>query len=227
MPLRLTLAGVLALAAAPALGATVAEGVASFAVSTMGELPPGVTVFLNEPSRNIYTEETPLRARAEAFADGDGLSGEVSSLAVAEADASGEAGAYSYAEYFVFGYVENVGAEAVTVPVVLDYELFAFAALDDPAVDDAFASASAEVRVNGDEVFLEELLSTVDRGLGEVTASGPFSYDLTIPALSSVDFGIGLIGVAGVEDASPIPLPAALPLLVAALGGLALLRRRA
>ena len=225
MSIRIALAATLALAAQPALSATLAEISGGAALSAVGEIPQGVEVTSGEPVAFDDTFVTPGSAdAADAAADarGDALSGVIAAAAFT----IGDAVALGEALYVVSALVENTTQAPVSVLGRVVYDLTAFAAADAPERDDALAVVGVELLVDGEQVLFEEVVSDV-AAPGEAALSDAFEYELTLPALGGAEVALSVDGFAFVSQPAPIPLPAGLPLMAAGLGGLALLRRRA
>lgn len=221
MRLRLPLiAAASALLATAAPAATITEASGSFALAA-GAIPEGLSVTLEAPYAFADSYEGPGDAVADAQAEGDDVSGAVSAQAVAY----GGAGSVAQAVYGVAAFVSNGTDAALSLSGVLDYDLAVSAASDDPGGKIAYASIFVELLIDGDLVFFEEVLRDVDQ-LGADGSTGSFEQALEVPAFGETLVEVYLDAYVVAVDAAPIPLPAALPLLAAGLGGLALLRRR-
>lgn len=146
--------------------------------------------------------------------------------------------------------VANTGANPIVVSIGLDWFLDISAlggaeALAGLTLAPGTGSAALFSYDPLDVLFEKDLLA--DLAAPYVGSSGSTSFDVTLaPSESTVigllldasgfadsaqaDFGVfadASLTVAGVrDDVAPVPLPAALPMLLAGLGGLALLRRR-
>lgn len=129
-------------------------------------------------------------------------------------------------------------------PVVLggfiDYNLSAAAAVDDPSVDRAQASLSLDLfaREPSTDVTTPLLMASARADTAtsgdlddQDQVEGSLAFDLTLDPngaglLSTIELGHFFESSAVAEDLSPIPVPATLPLLLAALSGLVLVRRQ-
>ena len=223
MSIRIALAATLALAGSPALSATLAEVTGGFALSAMGGLPDGVEVFLDDPTAfsDVFETRPPRAGEAEAEAGGDALSGRIA----ASATADGDGAALGEGLYVVGGRVENATDAPVAVPARIEYDLAASARIGAPERDDAIAAIALELTVDGARAFLDEVMRGRESP-GEASVSDAFEYDLLVPALGAAEFALSVDGFAFVSEPAPVPLPAGLPALAAAVGALALLRRR-
>ena len=153
--------------------------------------------------------------------EGDALTGVIAAAAFT----IGDAVALGEALYAVSASVENTTAAPVSIAGQIVYDLRAFAAADAPERDDALAVIGVELLIDDEQVLFEEVVSEV-AAPGEAALSDAFEYELTLPAFGASEVALSVDGFAFVSEPAPIPLPAGLPLAAAALGGLALLRRR-
>lgn len=129
----------------------------------------------------------------------------------------------------------NVGESDETATFTVSHDVTTFSSVTDPVWNWARSSGFWALQINtfnntlGGGQVLEELSPVVgileSNAQSEGTAD-PFSLTLEPDTSASVFFY--LAGTVETETfaATPIPLPAGLPLLLAALGGLAVLRRR-
>ena len=213
--------------AAPALAATVAEGGGAFAIAPT-DLPEAVILSFPEATSDFASEASGPLSSADALAETGVATGGVSAQARAEATPSGEAGRAEARAFATTRFtLENPTKAPLTVTAVLSYELLASVAVDDPARDAAFASTSLELRTNGETLLFEEAVR--EAGLpGREWIDEVFDPVFLILPGGTTEVFVRLETQANARDASPapIPLPAGLPLLLAGLGGLGLLRRR-
>ncbi len=223
MSIPTALAATLALAASPALSATLAEISGGFSLSAAGEIPRGVEVSLDEPIAFSDTFVTPgSTAEAEADAPGDALSGRIEARAFTDGDAV----ALGEGLYVVGAFVENTTGGPLGVSALVDYDLTAFAAAGAPERDDALAAIALELLIDGAQVLFQEVVGEA-AAPGEASLSDAFEYELLLPPFATAEVVLALDGFAFASEPAPVPLPAGLPLLAGALGGLALLRRGA
>jgi hypothetical protein len=207
---RLAIAAALALTAAPALSATVALGSGGFEWTPSADFPEGLALDVSEPGAAADTDTTGIVSEASASAlPGGGV----------------PASAFAEAVVDAFIVVENTSAGDLTFTGTLAYELAASVALDDPLADEALATVTLDLLVNGDEAF-SEVLSFDGDSIGSDALAGAFETEFVVAGGGFADVGIVLEATAFSGDVSPIPLPAGLPLLAGAVAGLALLRRR-
>jgi hypothetical protein len=224
---RLAIAAALALTAAPALSATVALGSGGFEWTPSADFPEGLALDVSEPGAAADTDTTGIVSEASASAlPGGGVSGTVETEASADATGGGVPGtAFAEAVVDAFIVVENTSAGDLTFSGTLAYDLAASVALDDPLADEALATVTLDLLVNGDEAF-SEVLSFDGDSIGSDALAGAFETEFVVAGGGFADVGIVLEATAFSGDVSPIPLPAGLPLLAGAVAGLALLRRR-
>ena len=222
MSIRIALAATLALAAQPALSATLAEISGGFALSVPEGLPGGVEVLLDDPIvfSDTFEAPAPSAAEAEAEAQGDALAGRIAASAFTDGDGV----ALGEGLYVTSGLAENATGEPVSVSARVEYDLAAFAAIGDPERDDVIAAIAVELIVDEAQVLSEEVVRELAFP-GEASLSDAFAYDLLLPAFGAAEFALSVEGFAFVAEPAPIPLPAGLPTLAAAVGALALLRR--
>lgn len=135
---------------------------------------------------------------------------------------------------------DTVAVGPIVLDGFIDYDLSVAAAVDDPSVDRARASLSLDVfarATSADETTPLLAASayadtaTTDDLDDEDEVQGSLAFDLALDPtgaglFSTIEIGYFFESSAVAEDLSPVPVPAALPLLVAALGGLVLLRRQ-
>lgn len=218
---------------APALAATVAETSGSFTLGLTGEVPPGLRFTVEDPTLEADEATTGVLSEADAFADGfatpdpTGIdTGEVATTARADTTGGGTPGAaFADALVRIAIFAENTTDDLIFATGRLAYDISAFVAIDDPATDNASAGVLLELFIAGGLVFSDEVLADA-ASPGEVTSSGVIDLELPLPGGFGAPVVLTLTGTSLVDDVSPVPLPAGLPMLAAALGGLAVLRRR-
>ena len=121
--------------------------------------------------------------------------------------------------------VTNDTVESQTITFNLDWSLDGEATLTNASLDSAsaFGTVGLGEGQTGSSLFFEELsLAGLEGGNSQV-ASDDWSLDFDLRAGETATFNLSTFSEA--EAASVIPLPAGLPLLLAGLGALALLRR--
>ena len=233
-------AAAFSLLAVPVSAATIAETSGSLSLS-FADLPDGVFVdFLGgDVNPETSTDGELSSADADFAAPGGPLSLTFSTFARSEATADEVARddlpfATARLPFFEQYLVANTTAQAVSLSGVFSYDLSTSLQLDDPATDSGLAeiliSFEAERASGGFDRIVDEALRSDAASVGGATASDEVEFTLLVPAGRQIDFTYGITARSNAFDASavaPIPLPAGLPLLAAALGGLALLRRRA
>jgi hypothetical protein len=154
----------------------------------------------------------------EVSAFADGIAGDD----VAQLAGSSEHEAYAMGFMTIF----NGSANAVDLTFGLNWLLdTAVGATGGLLVEDAFGDASFEVTVNGASQFLSAI--SADVFLGPLDASVSELDELFFTLAPGETLTLDLSAAAfGTADASPVPVPAALPLLGSALAGLWGVRRR-
>lgn len=217
-------AAALAVLAAPALAATVAEGGGAFAIAPTN-LPEDVILSFPEATSDFASQASGPLSSADALAETGVATGGAFAEARAEATPSGEAGRAEASAFATTVFtLENPTEAPLTVTAVLSYQLLASVAIDDPALDDALASTSLELLTNGETLFFEEAVR--EAGLPDREwIDDVFDPVFLILPGGTTEVFVRLETQASAQDASPapIPLPAGLPLLLAGLGGLGLL----
>lgn len=234
---RIALATALAVVAAPALSASVAEISGSFTLGAQSD-PGGVVIALTGDRIETFDEATGLIADARATASGTAVAGlgelDVGRLdAVATADTTGGVMGSALAGGLVdLGLlVQNTSQELKTIVGVLEYSLQASLDLDE-AGDDGSASIFLDIiAFRGTDfetvLFSDGLdLDAASQGVATTSSQAPIEIPLPLPGGFAAPVSIVLGGSASVDDVSPVPLPAGLPLLGAGLLGLAAMRRR-
>ncbi len=154
----------------------------------------------------------------EVSAFADGLAGD---------DGAQSAGSSEHSAY-AMGFVSIVNGSANTVDLTFGLSWLldtAVGATGGLLVEDAFGDASFELTVNGASQFLSAIsadvfLGPLDAGVNELDE---LFFSLAPGETLTLDLSATAFGTA---DASPVPVPAALPLLGSALAGLWGLRRR-
>ena len=147
--------------------------------------------------------------------------------------APGAASASGFAFGLLSGSVANLTADTVMIDFATNYSIFAFSFVDDEVLETAsgFASMSVESSIGGisNTLFTR---SVVASSLLEAPVSGQFLFDQTgdfslvlLPGETSVLTAIFF--ATGDATAAPIPLPATVWLLLAGVGALCGLRRKA
>lgn len=122
-----------------------------------------------------------------------------------------------------FSITNTTGVEQ-TITFTLDWALEGEADITSASLDSAASFGSVSFSEGGDtSLFYEELSLTGVVGGDTGDEGGVFSLDFTLGAEDTASFDLTTSSQA--EAASVIPLPAGLPLLLAGLGALALLRR--
>lgn len=229
---RLLGAAALSVAALPALGATLAQTSGVFTLEAVGDVPAGISITAFDPVLDTASAADGPLSDTAASADGFTTSdtdeadfGDLSAAAIADTTGGGEAGS-AFAESFVELplFVQNTTDDFLTVSGLLTYDLSATVTIDDPSVDQASAGLLLEFVILGDVVFSEQVFA--DAGMTEDSAVGEFLIPLTLPGNFGAEVSLVAGATASSSDVSPVPLPAGLPLLAAALAGLAALRRR-
>lgn len=229
---RLIAATAFGLAASPALTATVAQTSAFFTLEAVGDVPAGIFITAFDPVLGTRVETDGALAFADSVSDGFTTSdtseadfGDVSASASADTTGGGEPGtAFGEALVELPLFVENTTDDVLTITGLLDYDLSALVSIDDPVTDDAFAEVLLEFSILGDVIFSQEIFADV--GSAADSAAGIFEIPLTLPGNFGADVLLRAESMAFATDVSPVPLPASLPLLAAALAGVAALRRR-
>ena len=248
MSIRLQLtAAAVTLAASPGLAATIAESSGTVTLS-FAEVPEGVFVFRAEDANDVQTYvpsfSTTLGVSTEAVAEESSVEDQDSfdsfcTTSTCSAPVEPEKFESVFVQNFDGPGADSFAPGPITVSGMLDYDLSAFARVDDPSSDSAFALTTLEFFIDGDPFGtpLFEASARVEvppEGNATTdTATGTFPFDVVLDpdgsdifVFDTVELQIRLESVSFAEDASPIPLPAGLPLLAVGLGGLALLRRR-
>lgn len=229
---RLAIAAALGLAASPVLAATVAEVSGTFTLEAVGDVPSGIVIDAQTPvtSETSQTRGAQSSTTTETFGfttpdTSEQDRGELTAIASTDTTGGGfdNARAGAFVELPLF--VSNTSDDFLTVTGLLKYDLTATVTTDAASTDDIFASLLLEFIIGGGVIFSQEVFA--DAGSPSDSAVGEFEVPLTLPG----NFGapVSLVATARVfsQEVSPVPLPAGLPLLAAALGGMALLRRRA
>ena len=235
--------------AVPALAASLAQSTGTVRL-LFPEVPPGVFMFRSEGNFDIQTyvpsfsTVIDLSSGVEAEESSPDDSAEFNSFCT-PSSCSGLAPGDAES-VFIQNYdgpnPASVAAGPVTISGVLKYDLSASASVDDPDLDSAFATVELAFFANAASRFDAPLFEASARadapGDGSATDStvGSFAFEFTLDpegsgVFDTVELGIVLQAVSFADDASaarpaPIPLPAAMPLLLASLGGLVFLRRR-
>lgn len=232
----------------PASASTLAQSTGTFTIS-FPDIPEGIFVFnaKDDSGTAAYvpdfsvTYDLSTRARAN-------LAGQE------EVDVLDSYGPVNTVGSSPFIFVRNFDGpnpdpdEVASGPIILggfiDYNLSVATAVDDPLVDRARAYLELDVSTSGvptatsgaspDEATSLLTISVNADTAGsddEDEAEGSLAFDVLIDPkeagrFSTIEIGYFFESSAIAEDMSPIPVPAALPLFLTALGGLALLRRR-
>ncbi len=145
---------------------------------------------------------------------------------------AGDAKGAALGEYLGTGgfLVENLGSTDAEATFFFSYD-FELETATDSALDLAVAEIILSVLADPspadfDEVSVESLLSSSIAD-GANSGGASFSFTFTIPAFSSLAIEMEVSGKAQAETIAPIPLPAAGWMLMAGVGALAAMRRRA
>lgn len=130
------------------------------------------------------------------------------------------------AGYFVELTTSSNSADDARIGFLLVYELLATAS--GLAGETAFAFAGLDLFVNGTRLFDEAVeVHLLDGAPLSDMLSGSFSFSVVIPGFDGTS-NIGVLAYGGGRaEVTPVPLPAGGALLLAALAGMAALRRRA
>lgn len=239
----LGLALVLGSAGAPAQATAIYAASAS-AVLTIQSIDGGdLTDLVIEGSAEITDENSVFAGNAAANTDGSatpsgstalGVGGSVNLLAMTDgsADPVGSASSFFFTDSEIE--IENLSADdAFEIDFLLAYTLSAQADVDNLISE--FASALATVAVEIETVgLLPEIVLQADTGLGlpggDVTDTLTFTVLVEPGESDTVNLLADTEGQATAADAPvvvDVPAPAALPLFLVALAGLAIARRRA
>ena len=230
MTLRATLlAAPVALAALPAAAVPLAEFQGSFQFSF--DFPEGGSVETDDLLVGVpdvvQSGDGVVEGAVDDFGD-TGVTDEEEDYAIsglATAGTNGEASILFGPPTYEIVTLNETESELVA-SLVVEYTLSASASVDDPSTENAsseisFVFSPGDFSADG---FIDTLSFDASNP-GSDTVSGVFQTDLVLEPSSNQLLTINLAGEAS-ATAAPIPVPAALPLMIAALGGLALLRRR-
>ena len=235
--------------AVPALAASVAQSTGTVRL-LFPDVPPGVFVFRSEGNSDVQTyvpsfsTTIDLASGVEAEEAAPDDLAEFNSFCT-PSSCSGLAPGDTES-VFVQNYdgpnPASVATGPITISGMLEYDLSAFASVDDPDVDLAFATVDLAFFADASSQFDAPLFEASARaespmgGPATDATAGSFAFELTLDPdgrgiFDTIELGVVLEAVSFADDASPagpapIPLPAAMPLFLAGLGGLALLRRR-
>lgn len=237
MTVRLLAAGALisGLAAAPAAAASFAFASADLEVSLLfRDADVFVTLFDDRAfDGSDFTTTTGGSGIADTFDSGFSTGSDEWLAGFTLLSTAGAATGAAIGEYFGSGgfLVENLGQSDATATFFFSWDFEIETATDSALLDLAIAEIALSVTADpspsdfaGVSVF-ELLASSV--GNGKRASSGGFEYTFTIPAFESLAIEMTASGKAQAETVAPIPLPAAGWMLVAGLGALAAMRRRA
>ncbi|MEL6266369.1 MAG: hypothetical protein AAFR52_12100 [Pseudomonadota bacterium] len=237
-------AAALALAPQGAAAVSMASSAVSWELRIVSPTPSGTGVEFDSLAEVVveFADSDGLASSfAEASADPDEVVIDTVDSAIDDAPiASGTSSSEASAERTGFGFaiadtfgsvflVNLLGLSPVEVSLELAYDISVSASAGDPANEFAFAFGSVSVEVFDEfdsTIFFDDVGEFADAGFGLPGSDlmGTLAFSVTVPAESFVE-----IDVLGLSDAAAaaVPLPLTAPLLLAALGGLALMRRRA
>lgn len=237
-------AAALALAPQGAAAVSMASSAVSWELSIVSPTPSGTDVDFDSLVEvvEVFADSDGLASSfAEASADPDDVEvidtvdSAIDDAPIASGTSSSEASAertgfgFAIADTFGSVFLDNFGLSPVEVSLELAYDISVSASAGDPANEFAFAFGSVSVEVYdefGSPIFFDDVGEFADAGFGLPGSDlmGTLAFSVTVPAESFVE-----IDVLGLSDAAAaaVPLPLTAPLLLAALGGLALMRRRA
>lgn len=236
-------AAALALAPQGAAAVSMASSAVSWELRIVSPTPSGTGVEFDSLAEVVveFADSDGLASSfAEASADPDEVVIDTVDSAIDDApiasgtsssEASAERTGFGFAIADTFGsvFLDNFGLSSVEVSLELAYDISVSASAGDPANEFAFAFGSVSVEVFDEfdsTIFFDDVGEFADAGFGLPGSDlmGTLAFSVTVPAESFVE-----IDVDGLSDAAAaaVPLPLTAPLLLAALGGLALMRRRA
>lgn len=219
--------------AGPTVAATFATSFIDAKLTVATNAPVGALDFGPFPTSPITTPAA-ITVFGVGAASGEGAEAAAAdgleAAAQTTAAAPGDGGAYAYAEGISDLFIQNLSfTESYTIELGLTYSAFAEATTDGFPDDFAFATFGllledfeggfAPVEIIG-EVNLGDaaiMLDDIFLSLGTVTLGPDAVMDLSLVAYSET----------GADSFGVVPLPAALPMMLAGLGALVALRRRA